>query len=174
MESTAGAIYIVRNPLDVALSFADHFGVSIEAAIDAMEREGAVTPASDSNVMEFVNSWSTHVKSWTQVGHPGLLIVRYEDMLDDPVKIFTDVARFLGLRPPRERILKAIRFSSFKELRKQEDASGFKERSEHSKNFFRSGKKNQWRQLLSEDQVRRIVDYHREQMAKFCYLPKGY
>ena len=174
MECTAGAIYILRNPLDTVLSFADHFGVSIGEAIDAMAREEAVTTASHTNVMEFVNSWSNHVKSWTQASHSGLLAVRYEDMLDDPVKTFTKVAGFLGLRPPRARILKAIRFSSFKELRKQEDATGFKERSEHSAKFFRSGKKNQWRQKLSEDQVRRIVDCHREQMAKFGYLPKGY
>jgi hypothetical protein len=100
--------------------------------------------------------------------------VRYEDMLDHTVKTFTKAARFLGLKPPRDRILKAIRFSSFKELRKQEDATGFYERSEHSKNFFRAGKKNQWRQQLSEEQVRRVVDYHREQMSKFGYLPKGY
>jgi hypothetical protein len=125
-------------------------------------------------VTEFINSWSTHIKSWTQRPHSGLLSVRYEDMLDNTVKTFTKVVRFLGLKPARQRIVKAIRFSSFKELRKQEDASGFKERSVHSKKFFRAGKKGQWRKQLSEDQVRRMVDYHREQMQRFKYLPKGY
>ncbi len=95
-------------------------------------------------------------------------------MLDDTIKTFTKVARFLGVNPPRERIVKAIRYSSFQELRKQEDASGFKERSEHSKKFFRVGKQGQWRKQLSEDQVRRMVDTHREQMKRFKYLPKGY
>ena len=174
MECTAGAIYVLRNPLDVVLSVADHFGVSIDEAIEALEQEGGITTGAGTNVTEFINSWSTNVKSWTQRPHAGLLVVRYEDMLDDAVKTFTKATRFLGLNPPRERIKKAVRFSSFKELRKQEDTSGFKERSEHSKNFFRSGKKNQWRQLLSSDQVRRVVEYHREQMAKFGYVPKGY
>ncbi len=174
MECTAGAIYIARNPLDVVISLADHFGVSIDDAIGIMEHEGGLTAASETNVTEFVNSWSTHVKSWTQVSHPGLLTVRYEDMLDHSVKTFTKVARFLGLKPTRDRIMKAIRFSSFKELRKQEDEFGFKERSSHSKNFFRAGKKGQWRSKLSEEQVRRMVDYHREHMKRFKYLPKGY
>ncbi len=174
MECTVGAIYILRNPLDVVPSAADHFGISIDGAIETLEEEGGLTTSSGTNVTEFINSWSTNVKSWTQRPHSGLLVVRYEDMLDHPVKTFTKAARFLGLNPPRKRINKAIRFSSFKELRKQEDTSGFMERSEHSKNFFRAGTTNQWRKLLSEDQVRRVVDYHREQMAKFGYLPKGY
>ncbi len=174
MECTAGAIYIARNPLDVVISLADHFGVSIDEAIGIMAHEGGLSAATETNVTEFMNSWSTHVKSWTQVSNSGLLTVRYEDMLDNTIKTFTKVARFLGVKPPRERIVKAIRHSSFRELRKQEDASGFKERSQHSKKFFRVGKKGQWRKQLSEEQVRRMVDYHREQMKRFKYLPKGY
>ena len=174
MECTAGAIYVLRNPLDVVLSFADHFGTPIDEAIKVLETEGGLAGGRDKSVIEIINSWSTNVKSWTQRPHAGLLVVRYEDMLDKSVKTFTKAAKFLGLNPPPERIKKAIRFSSFKELRKQEDASGFLERSAHSTKFFRSGKKNQWRKLLSDDQVRRVVDYHREQMAKFGYLPKGF
>ena len=174
MEYTAGALYVVRNPLDLVMSYADHLGLTIDEAIEAMAREGGLSQATDTNITEFINSWSTHVKSWTQAPHPGLLTVRYEDMLDNTVKTFTKVAHFLGLKPSRQRIVKAIRFSSFKELRKQEDESGFKERSEHSKKFFRAGKKGQWRAQLSEEQVRRMVEYHREQMKRFKYLPKGY
>ncbi len=174
MECTAGAIYIVRNPLDVVLSFADHFGVSVDEAIEAMAQEGGLSRPTETSVLEFMNSWSTHVKSWTQAPNPQLHVVRYEDMLDKPIKTFTKVARFLGLRPPRERITKAIRFSSFRELRKQEDHSGFKERSEHAKRFFRAGSKGQWRTALRPEQVRRIVESHREQMQRFGYVPKGY
>jgi Sulfotransferase domain len=174
MECTAGAIYILRNPLDVVLSYADHLGLSIDDAIVAMAREGGLSLATETNVTEFVNSWSTHVKSWTQAPHPGLHVMRYEDMLDKPVKTFSKVAKFLGLKPSKERVLKAIRFSSFKEMSKQEEKTGFKERSVHAERFFRSGKKNQWRDKLTEDQVHRIVDYHREQMQRFGYVPKGY
>jgi 8-oxo-dGTP pyrophosphatase MutT (NUDIX family) len=39
MQCTAGAIYIVRNPLDVVLSFANHFGVDVDRAIEALARE---------------------------------------------------------------------------------------------------------------------------------------
>lgn len=173
MECTAGAIYVVRNPLDVTLSYADHFGLSADEAIEAMAVEGGLSQATDDQVIEFLNSWSTNVKSWTQAPNPHLHVVRYEDMLDKPLKAFTGVARFLGLNPPRRRIEKAIRFSSFKTLKKLEETGGFQERSEHSKAFFRKGKRDQWKTQLSPAQVARIVDLQGEQMARFGYLPKG-
>ena len=174
MDCTAGAIYVVRNPLDVVLSFANHFGVSIDKAIDSMAKEGGLTKPSESNVVEFINSWSTHVKSWTQIPNPRLHVTRYEDMLEEPAQTFGKVAQFLGLDPPRERLLRAIEFSSFKELRKQEDESGFKEKSVNADRFFRSGRRDQWRKKLTAAQVRRVVSAHREQMERFGYVPKGY
>jgi hypothetical protein len=174
MECTAGGIYIVRNPLDVTLSYADHFGLSVDEAIESMASEGGISAATDVQLPEFLNSWSTNVKSWTQFPNPRLHVARYEDMLDKPVKTFAGVARFLGLDPPRARIEKAVRFSSFKTLKKQEEEMGFIERSVHSKSFFRAGKRDQWKSQLSEDQVRRIVEYHREQMQRFGYVPKGF
>ncbi len=174
MECTAGGIYIVRNPLDVTLSYADHFGLSLDDAIEAMGLEGALSQATETQVIEFLNSWSTNVKSWTQVPNPRLHVVRYEDMLDRSVRTFTGVARFLGLNPPRPRIEKAIKFSSFRTLKKQEEEQGFRERSEHSKAFFRKGRRDQWKRELSPAQIARVVELHREQMARFGYIPQGY
>ena len=172
MECTAGGLYVVRNPLDVTLSYADHFGLGLDEAIEAMAVEGGLSQATDDQVIEFLNSWSTNVKSWTQVPNPRLHIVRYEDMLAKPIKTFTGVARFLGLKPPRKRVEKAVKFSSFRTLKKQEEEQGFQERSQHSKAFFRAGKRDQWKDVLSEAQVARIVELQGEQMARFGYLPK--
>ena len=70
MECTAGAIYILRNPLDVAISFAHHFGISIDAAIEQMANPSMGTPTTDTNVRQIYASWSINVKSWTQHAHP--------------------------------------------------------------------------------------------------------
>jgi len=40
---TSGAIYIVRNPLDVAISYSHHMGRSIDDAIEHMEQKGLET-----------------------------------------------------------------------------------------------------------------------------------
>lgn len=47
MDWTAAAIYIVRNPLDVCISLADHYGVTIDEAIRIMANKGTVTQGSE-------------------------------------------------------------------------------------------------------------------------------
>jgi hypothetical protein len=175
MEYTAGAIYIVRNPLDVCLSMTHHFGCGIDEAIDYLSFiRNSMGGGDGESVPEPVSTWSLHVQSWTGQPNPRLMSVRYEDMLDNPFIAFTNVCRFLGLKPPHDRLERAIKFSSFEMLRKLEDQKGFKERSETAQRFFREGRKDQWRDKLSDAQVRRVVDQHREQMQRFGYVPDGY
>ena len=173
MECTVGAIYMVRNPLDVAISFSHHYGVDIDAAIALLANKGAVSETTDTRVRQFFSSWSGHVKSWTGKPTPSLHVVRYEDMLDKPSKTFGAVAAFLGLDPPRRRLRRAINNASFNTLRKQEDEHGFNERGEYSR-FFRVGRAGQWREALGAEQVASVVSVHREQMERFKYVPEGY
>jgi len=167
----AGAIYVVRNPLDVVLSVVDHFGLNTDAAIDFMANEQTGTPTNEENVAGYMGSWSTHVASWTVQPHPAILVLRYEDLQDNPGKGFGAVAKMLGMDRDRDRVRKAIRFSSFSEMQKQELAQGFIEKSPNSKHFFRKGKKNQWANALTDDQVNRVVERHCEQMNRFGYVP---
>jgi hypothetical protein len=111
------------------------------------------------------------VRSWTAQPHPGFHIIRYEDMLSAPEKTFGGVAAFLGLRPPRERFLRAIERSGFEELQQREEAHAFKERGGHLKRFFREGRAGQWREILTQAQVKRIIDAHRPTMQRFGYFP---
>ena len=110
------------------------------------------------NVSIFSGSWSQHVASWTGRMDERLHVVRYEDMLEKPSATFGSVARFLGLKPSRQRLLRAIRNSSFRTMQKQEAAGGFKERSDRQKRFFRSGKAGSWKNELSESQIHRICE----------------
>lgn len=173
MEHTAGAIYVVRNPLDVCLSMTSHYGLDIDGAIDRLNSPGAATEATADNVAEYYGSWSQHVESWTGRANPQLHIVRYEDLVARPNESFAAIAAFLGLSPDRARLRKAIRFSEFRELRRQESREGFRERSQHADRFFRVGKPAQWRTALQPAQVERIVEAHRSQMQKFGYLPES-
>lgn len=174
MEVTAGAIYIVRNPLDVVLSMEPHFGISLDEAIAVLGDEAASTKPEVGHVPEYYASWSTNVKSWTQQPNPQLLVLRYEDMLDKPRKSFKRVTDFLGLKPTSDRLERAIRFSSFKVLKTLEEKRGFKERPKTSRAFFREGKRDQWRSRLTPEQIRRIIARHHEQMARFGYIPEDY
>lgn len=174
MDVTAGAIYIVRNPLDVTLSFADHFGLDIDAAIDRMADEHSVTGISPKQAPAVLTSWSKHVESWTGRANPQLHIMRYEDMLAKPVKTFGKLCKFLGLNVPHARLMKAIKFSSFKTLQKLEAEKGFTERSDFSQKFFRKGQAEQWRKELTPAQVQRICSLQETQMRRFGYLPREF
>jgi hypothetical protein len=174
MEYTTAAIYILRNPLDVVLSVRNHYAMTLDRAIEFMAHDDAHAGGGGGHVHQVLTSWANHVRSWTQDPNPGLLVLRYEDMLENPQKSFGRVTRFLDLKPPRDRVRRAIKFSSFKVLRAQEDRHGFRERGEAVECFFRTGVSGQWKDVLSPDQVARIVDSQRQQMERFGYIPAGY
>ena len=113
---TSGAVYIVRNPLDVAISFSHHMSSTIDIAIMEMAQKGLETGVSDKSVYEVYGSWSQHVESWTRKPHRTVYVQRYEDMLADPVKTFGALARHLLLRPTPEQLQTAIDRSEFKNL----------------------------------------------------------
>jgi Sulfotransferase domain len=171
---TSGAIYIVRNPLDVAISYAHHIGRSIDQAIEQMGLEGAESRVGEKQVYEVLGSWSEHVASWTQKPHPAIYVMRYEDMLADPKKTFGGLVDHLLIKARPRQIAKAIARSSFKNLQEQEKEGGFRERPEKaSASFFREGRAGQWKDVLTKTQVDRIVKDHGAQMMRFGYLPES-
>ena len=175
LQVTSGAIYIVRNPLDLASSLADYSGITVEKAVDWLETDDLETEsdAAFNHIKLRLGSWSQHVESWTGRPNPGLHVVRYEDMLANPEKAFGEVSRFLRLKSSRQRLLRAVRNSSFDTMRRQEERHGFVERSAHQERFFRRGTAGGWKEELTDEQVRRICEVHGEQMKRFGYLSPG-
>jgi len=174
MGVTAGAIYVVRNPLDVAVSYAHHQGIDHDAIIDIMGQGMFRTPTNATNVYEVMGSWSEHVASWTATRSPMMHVMRYEDMIDDPETAFAGLAGFMRVPHDAAAVRRAVAMSSFEKVSSQEAAEGFAERTPAQDRFFRAGKTGQWRDALSENQARRIVDQHREQMTRFGYVPEGW
>lgn len=174
MKVTAGALYVVRNPLDVVISFSDHYGHSIDASIEAMATDSTVSRMNPGRVFEWWAAWSTHVENWTKKSDPSLLVMRFEDMLADPRATFEKVVKILNLELDETKLTKAIEFSSFDVLKKMEQDIGFDEKSPNSEAFFRQGTKDQWREVLNRDQVRAIIGRHRSQMKRFGYVPAGF
>jgi len=169
-EVTFGAIYVIRNPLDVMVSFARHYGESIDDVITGSGAEVNFLPRRPGKIDQDLGIWSQHVRGWTQA--PGLFryVMRYEDMLRDPVGTFGGVADFLGTPKNPARLRKAVKFSSFRELAGQERRHGFTERSSKTERFFTAGKAGTWRGVLSEAQVARVIELHGAVMTDWGYL----
>jgi hypothetical protein len=169
-DVTAGAIYIARDPRDVAISYSYHRGSSIDETIAFMADPEAAVGGTNSKVYEKFGSWSEHVHSWTNRPDPHIRFLRYEDIIRSSGSAFGPLIRWLGEDPPPDRLERAIRFSSFEELRAQEQAKGFKERvAESTAPFFGTGQAGHWREVLSPAQQARIERDHGTMMHRLGY-----
>lgn len=164
---TRGAIYIMRDPRDIAVSYADHMGKTVDQTIDMMS-DHALTSYRE-NLSQYISTWSNHVTSWTERVYFKVLAIKYEEMLSAPHNTFRHIAYFLTGGCDEEKLDKSIQSTRFENLRKQEDISGFKERSRHQERFFRNGRSG-WRDVLTPEQVERIERDHGEVMKKVGYL----
>lgn len=174
IEDIGAAIYLVRDPRDVAVSLAHHFGWGLDQAIDVMgQKDFWLSDEPDrlqANLPQFLSSWSAHAGSWLD-GHANVLPLRYEDMLATPEAAFAKALDLIGLQTPSESLARAIEATRFDTLRRQEARDGFAERLPVARGqFFRQGRSGGWRDSLSPDQVRRIESDHGEMMRRLGYL----
>jgi hypothetical protein len=168
-EVTRAAVYIIRNPLDMVLSYARHYGVTASDAATAIGRSDNAVIGDRDSVTQLLGSWSEHVTSWTSVPPVPTLVLRYEDMLANPAESFGKLLDHLGIPIDQHRLEKAIRFSSFDEVSRQEGESGFGEKSSHSDRFFGKGQSGYWRNELAPELVKQIKRDHKHVMKKFGY-----
>ncbi|HFD11890.1 MAG TPA: sulfotransferase domain-containing protein [Crenotrichaceae bacterium] len=173
-NATYGVLYLLRNPLDVAISFAHHSNCSIDKAIDNMSNPQFAfcggTKRLNNQLRQWLLSWSDHVISWVDAAQINRLVVRYEDMVNHPMTTFSKVAGFLELATDENSITQALEHCTIKKLQEQEQEKGFKEKMATSANFFRKGKVGDWQETLSETQIQRIVTDHCQVMQRFGYL----
>jgi hypothetical protein len=171
-----GVIYLIRDPLDIAISMANHNSSTLDEAITLMADETYALFAnkgysSQKQLFEPVSSWGENVLSWVEECEFPLLIIRYEDLVFQSFESFSRAAHFAGLSDDPNRIKHSIDNSSFDVLQKQEQANGFREKPKTMGDFFfRKGKVGAWREELSPAQVERIIHDQGEVMRRFGYL----
>jgi hypothetical protein len=169
---TRAAVYIIRDPRDMVLSYADHFNLDPEAAAAAIASPQNRVPTNARTVMQFLGNWSDHVRSWTRARDFRVLVLRYEDMLAEPATQFERVLRLIGAPIDAGALAQATRFSSFEVLAAEEAAAGFREKGGAQARFFRKGVSGQWRDALSGAIVARIAADHGATMKHHGYLAK--
>lgn len=169
-----GALYFIRNPLDVAVSFANHANCSIDKTIDCMNRPNYAFCKNKFRqhiqTRQWLLSWSLHVKSWTTTPHINVLTIRYEDMKLNPVATFSKAINFLNLQVSQEKLEQAIDNARIEKLQQQEEEAGFHERPANVRRFFRKGIPNDWQATLTAPQIDSIIQHHRDIMRQYGYL----
>lgn len=173
-EVTKGVIYIIRNPLDVAISYSFHSDLPYKNTIQNLNnldyRLCSNTEKLKFQIPQNLGTWSNHVISWVLKSKLPVHTVRYEDMLSDTLGTFRGALEFLDLKYSNTKIETAIKNCSFKTLRTLEHQHGFNERNIHSKAFFRKGSIDEWKTKLTKSQYLSIVNQHVRMMTRFGYL----
>ncbi len=173
-------IYLVRNPLDIAISFANHLGWdSLDHMICQMANPNFTLASNrkrfNNQLCQTLSSWSGHVESWLAgIDNHNVFIIKYEDMLKNPQQTFSDAVNFLQLPYSSDQIRSAIQNSEFYKLQKLEQSHGFRERPEKSRLFFRKGTVGTWQDTLSESQIEMVINEHATVMRRLGYLSESF
>jgi hypothetical protein len=160
-EGCRGAVVVIRDPADVAVSLSHFFSWDLERCVEFLLNEQAALCRSGkrggNQVRQFMGSWANHVSSWVDHQEIPVLVLRYEDLLMAPEREFQRLAAFLELPADPDLIAAATLNTHFDKLRAKEDEEGgFQERPPGCERFFRSGRSGEGREQLSAEQLARL------------------
>ena len=167
-QNTLMFIYLIRDPREVAVSYASHSGISIEEQIEMFTGKDKINRVG----YETKVNWMLSYKSWKSFKSVPSIFIKYEDLINDPIKFFSSIvyllSRYTNIDYDLDRIKKILKIIEFKNLKKLEETKGFVESM--SGPFFRSGKINTWKDILNKRQINKIEDKFGEVMRELGYL----
>tara|TARA_Y100000590_G_scaffold410178_1_gene502990 strand:- start:58 stop:900 length:843 start_codon:yes stop_codon:yes gene_type:complete len=173
---TLGAIYIVRDPRDVAVSYFNFDKtLTMDKIIDRLVAKDLMCLVTKKNIydIEILGSWKFNYISWRDgIKNIPKIIIKYEDLLDNTYDVFFDIISYIsdltGQEISHEKIQSSIEKSSFINLQKLEK-KGFDEYKKEI-TFFNSGKASQWKSKLNKNQLDKIYDSFYKEMRELKYI----
>jgi len=153
-------MYIVRDPRDVVIS-QYHYHRKCNKIEDGYPMEKFVGRFLAGQTCPH-GSWGENVTTWLTSRHndPRFLLLRYEDMVADPHREMTRVAKFLGVPADGDRVANAVERSAADRMRKleraQADKSSLTKDSRKELSFVRAAKSGGWRNELPDQFAARI------------------
>ena len=177
-ENTLGAIYIVRDPRDVLVSYCAHsVNVNYASVLSTMttgKRPTHLPDDKDKKDMLIMGNWSENYNSWKNFNLTKKLIIKYEDLLLDPFMNFLKIIEFLnnlyGLKIDKNKIKKSIEATKFSNLQNLEKKNGFAEKLDNNELFFREGKIGQWKKKLDKKFSDKLEKVFYKDMKELNYL----
>jgi hypothetical protein len=158
-------IYVLRDGRDVMVS-AWHWASALAGRHVDFERivQGDLGPGSV--------SWHRHVDAWLDNPYGAqMLVVRYEDLLADPIRELERLCAFVGEERSRDMLQTAVDKASFQSLRRKEQKQGtgyvpFP----RNKEFFRRGKAGSFLDEMPPEVLDRFLAVAGPTMRRCGYL----
>jgi hypothetical protein len=114
--------------------------------------------------------WDQHVRSWVDQTQLPVLVIRYEDMLNNGAETFQALAEFLDLPAEPSLVNQALANTAMDRLQKLEDqVGGFAEKPKGCERFFRSGRTGEGAEQLQLGQRERLATSLAKMMERFNY-----
>ena len=175
--NTLGAIYLVRDPRDVLISYSRHLEKSIDETLELVledDHKGWLNEYKKDVIGEIRGSWAQNYNSWKNFYLTEKIIIRYEDLIKDPFNNFSNIVRYLnklfGLEINDEKIKKCIEITDFNKLKKLEMKTGFVENYSKKELFFNQGKSKQWQDILDKKTVLKLEKKFKKEMQELKYI----
>ena len=176
-DNTMGAIYLVRDPRDIVISYSNHDNTNYKTTVEAMIKgkiQSSFVDDKEERSLAVIGSWSQNYNSWKNFELAPRLIIKYEDLVLNAAESFNKIIIFLnslyGLNINEDKIKKSIETTKFEKLKNLEKSFGFKENENEKELFFREGKVGQWKKLLAEDMVNKIEKAFSVEMKELGYI----
>jgi hypothetical protein len=187
LKNSLGTIYIVRDPRNVATSYANHTNITVtEAANDLInltQMGGDLKKITGSERTKvFTGTWNGNYNSWKSFKFQDrYLLIKYEDLIQQKEKIFIKVLNFIhklkkvDIQIDLKKVKNVILTTDFSKMKKLEEEKGFFESKIDKKTgkkipFFNLGPKNDWKKTLNHNIKKKIEDKFQKEMEEIGYL----
>ncbi|NER11522.1 Sulfotransferase domain-containing protein [Muriicola jejuensis] len=190
--STAKIIYVIRDPRDIAISGRNFFSVQpytfkniewptknlflkiinpfkivsnkiINKLLLKKEMNKAVLFGNKKIHYWCRISWKSHITPYLE--NPDILIVKYESLLTNPFHEAKRIIDYIGINKTDKEIIDDVQSQSFKKKKTQ-----FINQEQIGKaSFLRSGKKEQWKSVLSKKENLKFVDILKNELIELGY-----
>jgi len=187
LKNSLGTIYIVRDPRNVATSYANHTNITVtEAANDLInltQMGGDLKKITGSERTKvFTGTWSGNYNSWKSFKFQDrYLLIKYEDLIQQKEKIFIKVLNFIhklkkvDIQIDLKKVKNVILTTDFSKMKKLEEEKGFFESKIDKKTgkkipFFNLGEKNNWKKMINAEIRKKIENSFKKEMIELDYL----
>ena len=180
LQNSLGAIYIVRDPRNVVVSYANHFQMNIDDATNALLGDSGVYE-NNTKMKTLCGKWNFNYYSWKNFTSQKLLLIKYEDMINDKKGTLNKILVFLNklvkikFQINQTKIENIISSTSFEKMQKLEKKKNFLEASKDKKKgkaipFFYLGDEKKSQNLLDIKNKNKIEKAFRNEMEELGYL----